>query len=126
MPCLGGLGSIDTSWSHPHITNVLKGGSSASPCAFQPIILRLTYLKPTILEQIFIINLPPCGEDATSKPIRTPLPDWEVIEKEPEVDLRGILDQKKKKRERKEAFSSRSQLRCVQIQLSDGRLGYRL
>ena len=42
------------------------------------------------------------------------------------MDLKGILDQKKKKRERKEASSSRSQLRCVQIQLSDGRLGYRL
>ena len=65
-----------------------------------------------------------CGEDATSKPIGTLLPDWEVIEKEPEVDLRGILDQKKKKKERKEASSSGSQLRCVQIQLSDGRLGY--
>ena len=50
-----------------------------------------------------------------SKPIRIPLLVWEVIEKEPEVDLREILDQKKKKRERKEASSSRSQLRCVQI-----------
>ena len=67
-----------------------------------------------------------CGEDAMSKPIGTLLLDWEVIEKELEVDLRGILDQKKKKREHKEASSSRSQLRCVQIQLSDGRLGYRL
>ena len=37
-------------------------------------------------------------EDATSKPIGTPLPTWEVIEEESEVDLRGILDQKKKKR----------------------------
>ena len=43
-----------------------------------------------------------------SKPIGTLLPDWEVIEKESEVDLRGILDQKKKKRERKEASSSGS------------------
>ena len=53
------------------------------------------------------------------QPIGTSLPDWKVIEKEPEVELRGILDQKKKKRERKEASSNRSQL-------SDGRLGYRL
>ena len=37
------------------------------------------------------------------KAFGTPLPDWEFIEEEPEVDLRGILDQKKKKRERKEA-----------------------
>ena len=72
------------------------------------------------------MNSPPCGEDATSKPIGTPLPDWEVIKKEPEVDLRGILDQMKKKKEHKEASSSRSQLRCVQIQLLDGHLGYRL
>ena len=108
MPCLGGLGSIDTSWSHPHITNVLKGGSSASPCAFQPIILHLTYLKPTILKQIFYNEFTPCGEDATSKPIGTLLLDSEVIEKEAKVDLRGVLDQKKKKRKRKEASNSRS------------------
>ena len=73
-------------------------------------------------EADFYNEFTPCGEDATLKPIGTPLPDWEVIE----VDLRGILDQKKKKRERKEASSSRSQLRCVQIQLLDGHLGYRL
>ena len=72
------------------------------------------------------MNSPSCREDATSKPIGTPLLDWEVIKKEPEVDLRGILDQTKKNRERKEASSSRSQLRCVQIQLLDGHLGYRL
>ena len=42
------------------------------------------------------------------KPIGTLLPNWEVIEKESEVDLRGILDQKKKKSERKEASSSGS------------------
>ena len=72
------------------------------------------------------MNSPLCGEDATSKPIGTLLPDWEVIKKELEEDLRGILDQTKKKRERKEASSSRSQLRCVQIQLLDGHLRYRL
>ena len=74
----------------------------------------------------FYNEFTPCGEDATSKPIGTPLPDWEVIKKEPEVDLRGNLDQMKKKKEHKEASSSRSQLRCVQIQLLDGHLGYRL
>ena len=67
-----------------------------------------------------------CGEDTMSKPIGTPLPDGEVIEEEPEVDLRGILDHKKKKKEGKEASSNGSQLRCMQIQLPDGRLGYQL
>ena len=78
--------------------------------------------KAHYFEADFYNEFTPCGEDVTLKPIGTPLSDWEVIE----VDLRGILDQKKKKRERKEASSSRSQLRCVQIQLLDGRLGYRL
>ena len=41
-----------------------------------------------------------------SKPIGTSLPDWEVIEEEPEIDLRGILDHKKKKKEGKEASSN--------------------
>ena len=41
----------------------------------------------------------------------------QVIEEEPKVDLRGILDQKKKKRECREAFGSRAQLRCAQVQL---------
>ena len=59
-------------------------------------------------EADFYDEFTPCGEDAMSKPIGTLLPDWEVIEKESEVDLRGILNQKKKKRERKEASSSGS------------------
>ena len=59
-------------------------------------------------EADFYNEFTPCGEDAMSKPIGTPLPYQEVIEKELEVDLRGILDQKKKKRERREASSSRS------------------
>ena len=59
-------------------------------------------------EADFYNEFTPCGKDATSKPIRTLVPDYEVIEKEPEVDLRVILDQKKKKRERKEASSSGS------------------
>ena len=43
-------------------------------------------------EADFYNEFTPCGEDATSKPIGTPLPNWEVIEKEPEVDPRGILN----------------------------------
>ena len=40
----------------------------------------------------FYNKFTPCGEDATSKPIGTSLPNWEVIEVEPEVNLKGILD----------------------------------
>ena len=125
MPCLGDLGSIDTSSSHSYITNVSKGGSTASPHTSQPTT-PFDFSEAHYFEADFYDEFIPCGEDATSKPIRTPLLDWEVIKEEPEVDLRGILDQKKKKRVCREASGNKAQLRRVQVQLLDRRLGYRL
>ena len=84
------------------------------------------FFEAHYFEMDFYDEFTPCGEDATSKPIGTPLLDWKVIKEEPEVDLRGILDQKKKKRECREASGSKAQLRRVQVQLPDRRLGYRL
>ena len=45
----------------------------------------------------FYNEFTPCGEDATLKPIGTLLLDWEVIEKEPKVDLRGSLIRRKRR-----------------------------
>ena len=104
----------------------VKGRFNGKPIHIPANHTPFDFFEAHYFEADFYDEFIPCGEDATSKPIRTPLLDWEVIKEELEVDLRGILDQKKKKRERKEASSSRSQLRCVQIQLLDGRLGYRL
>ena len=78
----------------------------------KPVRIPLHYFEANFYDEFTL-----CGEDAMSKPVRIPLPDWEVIEEEPKVDLRGILDQKKKKRECREAFGSRAQLRCAQVQL---------
>ena len=66
------------------------------------------------------------GEDPTSKPVGIPLPSWQDIKNNPEIDMRSFLDKRKKKREHRENPSGASQPRCVQGQLPDGRLGYRL
>ena len=117
-------------WLHRHnlvpstYHQCVKGRFNSKPIRITTNHTPFDLIEAHYFEADFYDEFTPCGEDAMSKPIGTPLPDWEVIEEVPEVDLRGIPDQKKKKRERKEASSSGSQLRCVQVQLSDGRLGY--
>ena len=77
-------------------------------------------------EATFYDELTSSGEDSTSKLVGIPLPSWQDIENNLEIDIRSFLDKRKKKRERGETSSSASQPRCVQVQLTDGRLGYRL
>ena len=66
------------------------------------------------------------GEDPTSKPVGIPLPSWQDIKNNPKIDMRSFLDKRKNKRECRENPNGASQPRCVQVQLLDGRLGYRL
>ena len=82
--------------------------------------------KAHYFEVTFYDELTPSGEDSTLRPVGIPLPSWQDIENNPEIDMRSFLDQRKKKRECGETSSGASQPRCVQVQLPDGRLGYRL
>ena len=75
-------------------------------------------------EATFYDELTPNGEDSTSRPVEIPLPSWQDIENNPEIDMRSFLDKRKKKREHGETSSGASQPRCVQVQLPDGCLGY--
>ena len=75
-------------------------------------------------EAAFYDDFTPSGEDSTSKPVGIPLPSWQDIKNNPEIDMRSFLDKRKKKRERGKNSNGASQPRCVQIQLPDGRLGY--
>uniref|UniRef100_A0A2N9F1A7 Integrase zinc-binding domain-containing protein n=1 Tax=Fagus sylvatica TaxID=28930 RepID=A0A2N9F1A7_FAGSY len=50
------------------------------------------------------------GEASLSKPVGTPLPRWEDIRDDPEVDLRELLERKKKHKE--EASTSKNQPQC--------------
>ena len=66
-------------------------------------------------EATFYDELTSSGEDSTSKPVGIPLPSWQDIENNPEIDMRSVLDKRKKKRERGETSSGASQPRCVQV-----------
>jgi hypothetical protein len=58
------------------------------------------------------------------KPSGTPLPDWEDIRNDPDVDLREVLERKKKRKER--MAEDESAPRCIRVQMPDGRIVYRL
>jgi hypothetical protein len=58
------------------------------------------------------------------KPSGTPLPDWEDIRNDPDVDLREVLERKKKRKER--MAEEENAPRCVRVQMPDGRVVYRL
>ena len=49
--------------------------------------------------ETFYDELTPSGEDSTSRPVGIPLPSWQDIGNNPEIDMRSFLDQRKKKRE---------------------------
>ena len=91
-------------WLHRHklvpstYHQCVKGRFNGKPMCIPTNHTPFDLSKAHYFKADFYDEFTPCGEDATSKPIGTPLPDCEVIEEESEVDLRGILDQKKKKR----------------------------
>uniref|UniRef100_A0A2N9EIX4 Integrase catalytic domain-containing protein n=1 Tax=Fagus sylvatica TaxID=28930 RepID=A0A2N9EIX4_FAGSY len=53
------------------------------------------------------------------KPSGTPLPDWEDIRNDPDVDLREVLERKKKRKER--MAEEENAPRCIRVQMPDGR-----
>ena len=77
-------------------------------------------------EANFYDKLTPSGEDSTSRLVEISLPSWQDIENDPEIHMKSLLNQKRKKREHRETFNNVSQPRCVQVQLPDRHLGYRL
>ena len=66
----------------------------------------------------------PTREASLAKPVGISLPKWEEIRDAPEVDLRNLLELKRKRRE--EASTSKSQPQCVLVRLPDGRIVYHL
>jgi hypothetical protein len=58
------------------------------------------------------------------KPSGTPLPEWEDIKDDPDVDLRELLERKKKRKER--AVEHRNASQCIRVQMPDGRIVYHL
>ena len=119
-------------WLHKHklvpstYHQCVKGRYNGKPIRIPTNPTPFDLSEAHYFEATFYDELTPSGEDSTSRLIGIPLPNWQDIENNPEIDMRSFLDQRKKKRERGETSSGASQPRCVQVQLSDGHLGYRL
>ena len=77
------------------------------------------FVEATLYDEITLV-----GEASLSKPVGTPLPRWEDIRDDPKVDLRELLEQKKKCKE--ETNTSENQPQCIRVKLPDGRIVYRL
>ena len=77
------------------------------------------FIKATLYDELSSTGDPPIV-----KPCGTPLLDWEDIKDDPEVDLRELLERKKKRKEREVEHGSPPQ--CVHVQLPNGRVVYRL
>ena len=69
-------------------------------------------------------DLASTGEPLIVRPCGTPLPAWEDIKDDPEVDLWELLERKKKRKEREVEAGSPPQ--CVRVQLPNGCIVYRL
>ena len=104
----------------------VKGRFNGKPICILANPTPFDLFEAHYFEATFYDELTPYGEDSTSEPVGIPLPSWQDMENNSEIDMRSFLDKRKKKRECGETSSGASQPRCVQVQLSDGRLGYRL
>ena len=119
-------------WLHKHklvsstYHQCVKGRFNGKPIRISANPTPFNLSKAHYFEATFYDELIPSWEDSTSRPVGIPLPSWQDIKNNIEIDMRSFLDQSKKKRERRETSSGASQPCCVQVQLPDGRLGYRL
>nr|POE96572.1 hypothetical protein CFP56_44574 [Quercus suber] len=119
-------------WLHKHklmpstYHQCVKGRFNGKPIRIPTNLTPFDLSEAHYFEATFYDKLTPSGEDSTSRPIGIPLPSWQDIKNNPEIDMRSFLDQRKKKRECGETSSGASQPHCIQVWLPDGRLGYRL
>ena len=80
--------------------------------------------KAHLVEAMFYAQWAPSGENLVLKPQGTFIPRWEDVWNDPELDLRELLSQKKK---RKEAPSEEldDTPQCVRVRGLDGRIVYK-
>ena len=108
-------------WLHKHklvpstYHQCVKGRFNGKPICIPTNPTPFELSEAHYFEATFYDELTPRGEDSTSRPVGVPLPSWQDIENNPKIDMRSFLDQRKKKRERKETSSDVSQRHCVQV-----------
>jgi hypothetical protein len=118
-------------WLHKHklvsstYHQCVKGRLNGKPIMLPANNTPFDETEAHFVEATFYEDLASAGEASTSKTIGTPLPAWEDIKDHPEVDLKNILELKRKRKEAvREAQDQR--LKCIRAQLPNGKMVYRL
>ena len=117
-------------WLHKHqlisltYHQCVKGRLNGKPIQIAANPTPFDQSKSHFVEASLYDEITPAGVVSLSKPVGTPLPRWEDIRDDPKVDLRELLEQKKKCKE--ETNTSENQPQCIRVKLPDGRIVYRL
>ena len=114
-------------WLHKHklvpstYHQCVKGRLNGKPIRIPANATLFDESEAHYVEAAFYDEVTPTEEGLISKVVGTYLPRWEVIKNEPDMDLRKLLEQKRKRKEQRGDVP-----KCMCIQLPDGRIGYRL
>ena len=81
---------------------------AANPSPFKQVVAHL-------VKTIFYDKWAPSGESLVSKPQGTFVPRWEDVQDDPELDLKGLLIQGKKRKE-VSTLESVNAPQCVKVQ----------
>jgi hypothetical protein len=117
-------------WLHKHklvsstYHQCVKGRLNGKPIRIAANSCPFDQTEAHFVEAALYDDLASTGEPSIVRPCGTPLPAWEDIKDDPEIDLRELLQRKKKRKEREVEQGSAPQ--CVRVQLPDGRIVYRL
>ena len=121
---------LGSPWLHKHklilstYHQCIKGRLNGKPICIPANPTPFNQSEAHYLEAAFYDQLTISGEDAIAKPLGTPLPSWEDIKGGFEVNLRDLLERRKKRKEQKETTYDAP--RCKEIQLPNGYTSYHL
>uniref|UniRef100_A0A2N9F8A9 Retrotransposon gag domain-containing protein n=1 Tax=Fagus sylvatica TaxID=28930 RepID=A0A2N9F8A9_FAGSY len=121
------FGGAAEPWLHKHklvpstYHQCMKGRLNGKPIRIPANATPFDESEAHYVEAAFYDEVTPTEEGLISKVVGTPLPRWEDIKDEPDMDLRKLLEQKRKRKEQREDAP-----KCMHVQLPDGRIGYRL
>ena len=117
-------------WLHKHklvsstYHQCVKGRLNGKPIRIATNFCPFDQTEAHFVEAALYDDLASTGEPSIVKPCGTPLPAWEDIKDDPEIDLRELFELKKKRKEHEVEHGNPPQ--CVRVQLPNGRIVYRL
>uniref|UniRef100_A0A2N9FH16 Uncharacterized protein n=1 Tax=Fagus sylvatica TaxID=28930 RepID=A0A2N9FH16_FAGSY len=112
-------------WLHKHklvsstYHQCVKGRLNGKPIRIAANSCPFDQTEAHFVEAALYDDLASTGEPSIVRPCGTPLPAWEDIKDDPEIDLRELLQRKKKRKEREVEQGSAPQ--CVQVTVDHAR-----